>query len=135
MRVAVVDDETIVRTRLQKVLAKDGYLVETYGSGEDFLAALESVPFDLAFLDLRLPGFDGIEVLKRTKERSPETEVILITGYASIDSVIESVRLGAFHYVVKPLKLDEIRHLATRALEHKGLIQENRSLRARLGSA
>jgi two-component system, NtrC family, response regulator AtoC len=134
MRVAVVDDETIVRTRLQKALAKEGYLVETYGSGEDFLAALERVPFDLAFLDLRLPGIDGIEVLTRTKERFPETEVILITGYASIDSVIESVRLGAFHYVAKPLKLEEIRHLAAKALEHKGLIQENRSLRARLGS-
>ncbi len=133
MRVAVVDDETIVRTRLQKALAKDGYQVETYGTGEDFLTAQENAQVDLVFLDLRLPGVDGIEVLKCTKERFPETEVILITGYASIDSVIESVRLGAFHYLAKPLKLEEIRHLASRALEHKVLIQENRSLRARLG--
>jgi two-component system, NtrC family, response regulator AtoC len=132
MRVAVIDDELIVRTRLQKALAKEGYNTEVYGSGEDFLSSQESRQFDLVFLDIKLPGISGIEVLKEVKSRFSETEVILITGYASIDSVIEATRLGAFHYVAKPLKLDEIRHLAARALEHKHLLQENRELRSRL---
>jgi two-component system, NtrC family, response regulator AtoC len=135
MRMAVVDDEAIVRTRLQKALAKQGYQVETYGSGEDFLKDQHASPFDLAFLDIKLPGIGGIEVLKEMKSRFPGTEVILITGYASIDSVIESVKLGAFHYLAKPLKLDEVRHIAARALEHKSLIDENRELRSRLESA
>ncbi len=132
MRVAVVDDEPIVRTRLQKALSKEGYSVEVYGSGEDLLRARESCPWDLVFLDVKLPGINGIEVLREVKSRYSETEVILITGYPSIDSIIEAVKLGAFHYVAKPLKLDEIRHLAHRALERKRLVEENRELRARL---
>lgn len=135
LRVAVVDDEEIVRNRLQKALSKEGYTVETFGSGEDFLATQENSPFDLAFLDIRLPGMSGIEVLKIVSSREQETEVILITGHASIDSVIEAVRLGAFHYVAKPLKLEEIRYLAARALEHKRLVQENRELKSQLDTA
>ncbi len=132
MRVAVVDDEPIVRTRLQKALSKEGYSVESYGSGEDFLRSQKSCLWDLVFLDIKLPGINGIEVLKEVKSHFSETEVILITGHASIDSIIEAVKLGAFHYVAKPLKLDEIRHLARKALERKRLVEENRDLRSRL---
>lgn len=132
MRVAVVDDEAIVRKRLQKALAQQGYTVGTHGSGEDFLKSQEEEPYDLVLLDMRLPGIDGMETLRLVKASSPDTEVILITGYASIDSVIEAMKLGAFHYVAKPLKLDEIRHLVAKSLEHKRLLQENRELRSRL---
>jgi two-component system response regulator AtoC len=132
MRVAVVDDESVVQTRLQKALTKQGYEVDAYGSGEDFLTGQKSSPYDLVFLDINLPGINGIEVLKEVKSCFSETEVILITGFASIDSVIEAVKLGAFHYVAKPLKLDEIRHLAAKALEHKYLVQENRELKTLL---
>lgn len=132
MRVAVVDDEPIVRNRLQNALTKQGYAVETYGSGEDFLESQEASQFDLVFLDMKLPGINGIDVLKTVKSRFSETEVILITGYASIDSVIEAVKLGAFHYVAKPLKLDEIRHLADKALERKRLLDENSALKTQI---
>jgi DNA-binding NtrC family response regulator len=132
MRVAVVDDEAVVRKRLRSALTKEGYSTEVYGSGEDFLESLETIPFDLVLLDLRLPGMDGIEVLRRVKARFRETEVILITGFASIESVIDAVKLGAFHYVEKPLRLDEIRHLAAKALEHRRLRGENRDLKSRL---
>ncbi len=132
MRVAIVDDEAIVRKRLQKALSQQGYTVEAHGSGEDFLKSQEKEPYDLVLLDMKLPGIDGMETLRAVKSSSPETEVILITGYASIDSVIEAVKLGAFHYVAKPLKLDEIRHLVARSLEHKRLLEENRELRSRL---
>lgn len=132
MRVAVVDDESIVRSRLRKALAKEGYDVEVYATGEDFLEGLQSSQFDLVFLDIKLPGIQGLELLSRVKSGFPTTEIILITGFASIDSVIEAMKRGAFHYVAKPLKLDEIRHLAARALEHKRLVEENRDLRSRL---
>jgi len=132
MRVAVVDDESIVRTRLRQALAKEGYTAEAYGCGEDFLVAQSERPFDLVFLDIKLPGLDGFKVLREVRSRSSETEVILITGFASIDSAVEAVKLGAFHYVAKPVKLDEIRNLAARALERKRLVEENRELRTRL---
>lgn len=132
MYIAVVDDEAIVRTRLQKALAKENHIVHTYGSGEEFLKSLESTQYDLAFLDVVLPGMNGIDILKQVKTRFPETEAILITGYASIDSAIQAVKLGAFHYVSKPFKLEEIRNLTDKALEHKRLLFENRDLKSRL---
>lgn len=129
MIVAVIDDEEIVRVRLKKALTKEGYTVETYGSGEEFLAALEHSPVDLAFLDISLPGINGHEVLRHVKPRFPDMEIILITGYSSIESVIESVRQGAFYYVAKPLRLDEIRHLASKVCDRKHLLEENRALK------
>jgi two-component system, NtrC family, response regulator AtoC len=132
MNIAVVDDEIIVQKRLQAALAKDGHGVKIYGSGEEFLQELDLGNFDLVFLDVVLPGLNGMEVLQQVKSRLPETEVILITGDASIDAAIGAIKKGAFHYVAKPLKLEEIRHLARRALEHKFLVTENRQLKARL---
>ncbi len=130
MRIAVVDDEAIVRTRLQKALAKEGYTVQTFGTGEEFLKSLEAVQYNLAFLDVRLPGANGIDVLKEIRSRCPEMGVILITGYSSIDSAIEAIRIGAYHYVSKPFRLEEIRNLARKALEHGKLLVENRELKA-----
>lgn len=132
MRLAVVDDEAIVQKRLQQALVKEGHSVATYGSGEDLLQDLAASPLDLVFLDVILPGLNGMETLKRIKAQSPETEVILITGQASIAAAIEAVKLGAFHYLPKPLQLDEVRHLARKALEHQRLVEENRLLKARL---
>jgi two-component system response regulator AtoC len=132
MRIAVVDDEEIVRKRLKTTLEKEGHRVETFLSGEIFLGGLDKSRFDLVFLDVVLPGMGGMEVLKLIKGRAPEAEVILITGQASLDAAVEAVKLGAFHYVSKPLKLEEIRHLTQRALEHKRLLEENRRLKARL---
>ena len=132
MRIAIIDDEEIVQVRLKKALKKEGYAVETYGSGEEFLNALEHSPVDLAFLDISLPGINGLEVLKRSKPRFPDMEIILITGYSSIDSVIESIRQGAFYYVAKPLNLEEIRHLASKVYDRKRLLDENRALKTSL---
>ena len=132
MRIAVVDDEEIVRKRLQQTLEREGHRVKTYPSGEAFLGGLDGSRFDLVFLDVVLPGLSGMEVLQAVKARAPDIEVILITGHASLDAAIEAVKGGAFHYVSKPLKLDEIRHLTRKALEHKRLLEENRQLKARL---
>jgi two-component system response regulator AtoC len=132
MNIAVVDDEVIVQKRLKAALEKEGHQVDTYASGEELLGEIEGAAYDLVFLDVVLPGLDGMEVLKQLKARVPDTEVILITGQASIEAAVGAVKLGAFHYVSKPLKLEEIRNLAKKALEHRRLVMENRQLKARL---
>ena len=116
MNIAIVDDEVIVQKRLQAALEKDGHSVKTYSAGETFLLDLEPGNFDLVFLDVVLPGVNGMEVLQQAKARRPEIEVILITGHASLDAAVGAIKQGAFHYVAKPLKLEDIRNLTRRAL-------------------
>ena len=132
MNIAVVDDEVIVQKRLQGALEKEGHQVRTYGSGEALLRELDRAAYDLVFLDVVLPGLDGMEVLQQVKARFPDLEVILITGHASLDAAVAAIKQGAFHYVSKPLRLEEIRNLTRKALEHRRLLQENRRLKARL---
>ena len=131
-RVAIVDDEPIVCSRLQRSLAKDGHDVECFAEGNSFLRRMQDRPFDIVFTDLRMPGIDGMEVLGRIKAEHEGSEVIIITGHSSIDGAIEAVQHGAFHYVAKPLRLEEIRHLATRAEEKITLRRENKRLRDEL---
>jgi len=134
-RIAVVDDEQIVRQRLDKILTQDGYQVETFASGEDFLARLADEAFDLVWLDIILPGMNGMEILVKVRARYPDTQVVLITGQASINAAIEAVKRGAYHYLAKPFKLEEIRHITRMALEHRHLVVENRLLRSKLSLA
>ncbi len=131
-RVAIVDDEPIVCSRLQRALAKDGHDVECFAEGSSLLRRMQDHPFDIVFTDLRMPGIDGMEVLSRIKAEHEGSEVIVITGHSSIDGAIEAVQHGAFHYVAKPLRLEEIRHLATRAEEKITLRRENKRLRDEL---
>jgi two-component system response regulator AtoC len=128
-RVAVVDDESTVCQRLKGVLDGCGYAVETFQAGKPFWVRMETFPFEIVFLDLTLPDTNGMEILSRLKARYTDTEVIIITGHASIDSAIEAIKLGAYHYVTKPFKLEEIRVLAAGAREKASLRRENRRLR------
>jgi DNA-binding NtrC family response regulator len=132
MRIAVVDDEALVLKRLQAALEKEGHRVTPCASGEEFLQEAELAEFDLVFLDVVLPGIHGMEVLRRVKARSPDTAVILITGHASIAAAVGAIKSGAFHYVSKPLKLEEIRNLTAMVQENQRLLAENRRLKARL---
>jgi two-component system response regulator AtoC len=128
-RIAIVDDELIVCQRLKKVLENEGYETETFQSGQMFLQRTGTYAFNLVFLDLRLPDINGMEILSRIKERHEDTEIIIITGHGSIDSAIEAIKKGAYHYVTKPFKLEEIKVLAARAKEKIALRKENRHLR------
>jgi two-component system response regulator AtoC len=136
IRIAVIDDERIVGTRLKNALEKTeegsrdcAYEVEAFTAVEPFFQQMASKGFHLVFTDLKMPDADGMTVLERIKILSPDTEVIIITGYSSIDSAIEAIKKGAYHYSVKPLKLDQIRLLAKNAVEKIRLLSENRSLR------
>ena len=136
IRIAVIDDERIVGSRLKNALEKAGENaldcpcdVEAFTAVEPFFQQMASKGFHLVFTDLKMPDADGMTVLERVKKLSPDTEVIVITGYSSIDSAIEAIKKGAYHYSVKPLKLDQIRLLAKNAIEKIRLLSENRSLR------
>jgi len=128
-RVAVIDDESTVCNRLKKVLDDEGYTTETFQAGQPFWKRMKTFPFDIVFLDLTLPDADGMEILSRLKTRYAESEVIVVTGHASIDSAIAAIKRGAYHYVTKPFKLDEIRLLAAGAREKITLRRENLRLR------
>ena len=128
-RIAVVDDESIVCERLKGVLDAEGYLTETFQEGKPFWSRMKTFPFEIVFLDLTLPDTGGMEVLSRLKGRYAETEVIIITGHGSIDSAIEAIKRGAYHYITKPFKLEEVRVLAAGAQEKISLRRENRRLR------
>ncbi len=132
IKIAVVDDEEIVCKRLKKVLEKEGYEVETFLDGETALGKISSHQFHLVILDLKLPKLDGLQVLEQIKAISPETEVIMITAYGSIESAIEATKMGAFHYITKPIKLDEFRTLVHKAKEKIFLVSENKQLKETL---
>jgi DNA-binding NtrC family response regulator len=132
LRVAIVDDEEIVCRRLSQILAKEGFEVEAFMMGRSFLERMVQQPFDIVFLDMRLPDIGGLELLPRIKSLRSEAEVIIVTGHQSVETAIEAIRNGAFHYICKPVNLTEIRHLAQRAKDRIAMRLENIRLREAL---
>ncbi|PKN24032.1 MAG: Fis family transcriptional regulator [Deltaproteobacteria bacterium HGW-Deltaproteobacteria-21] len=132
LRVAVIDDEPIACREMKRALEKDHYAVETFSRGEDALRQMERAPFDLVVCDLKLQGENGLQVLRKTKEKNPQTEFIIVTGYGSLDSAIEAIQSGAFHYVTKPIKQAVLRGLASKALEKVRLVKEKEVLKKAL---
>ncbi len=131
--ILVVDDEASMREFLEILLAKQGHRV---ASAADVAAALRRVDeggLDLAITDLRLGAESGIDVLRAVKERSPATEVVMVTAFATTENAIQAMKLGAYDYVLKPFKVDELVLVVQKALERRALLQENRVLRHRVG--
>jgi len=118
-RILIVDDDEVVRLSHLRSLTGARYKVEAVWDGIEALRAMEQRPFDVILLDLRMPGMDGMSVLKTIKERWPESEVVVITGYASVETVKEAVELGACDYLSKPVGPDEVIHAANGALMRK----------------
>lgn len=118
-RLLVVDDENIALKNLEHILVRENYSVVTASTGKEALKKLEQAEFDVILTDLKMEEIDGMEILKRSKLRSPNTEVVMITGYATIDTAVESMKKGAFHYISKPFKLDEIRETVRLALDKR----------------
>jgi two-component system response regulator PilR (NtrC family) len=129
----VVDDEQSMREFLEILLKRAGHRVASLGSAAAALARVEEGGIDLVLCDLRLGADDGLEVLRRVKERSPATEVVMITAFATAENAIQAMKLGAYDYVLKPFKVDELTLVVEKALEHRALLQENRVLRHRVG--
>jgi DNA-binding NtrC family response regulator len=131
-KILVIDDEQTAIRNLQHILNKEGYEVLITQSSQNALKLLEQHSLDLVLTDLRMPNVDGMEILRRVKELSPDTEVVMITGYATVSSAISAMKMGAYHYVIKPYKLDEVRQVVREALEKRRLRRENMELKARL---
>jgi len=129
-RIAIIEDEKISGRRLQEHLAESGYSVDLFFEGSTFLDSFMASPYDLVITDLKLPGMSGMDILRRVKERRSDIEVVVMTGYASIDSAIEAVKAGAFHYVTKPIRMAEFDNLIQRIIEKITIINEANSLRA-----
>ena len=131
-RVLVADDEQSMRELLAITLRRAGYEVTLAEGGAAAIARLERERFDLIITDLRMQETDGMAVLRAARERAPETVVVVVTAYASTETAVEAMRLGAYDYVTKPFKLDEIRVTLANALERKRLRDENRALKRQL---
>ena len=128
-RLLVVDDETNVRASLEGILKDEGYSVETVATGEEGLRAVQRKVFDVVFLDIWLPGRDGLAILEEIKTKGNSPYVIMISGHGSIETAVQATKLGAFDFVEKPLSLEKILLVLEHALKEKRLEEENRSLR------
>jgi two-component system response regulator PilR (NtrC family) len=128
----IIDDEPIIHEVLGDLLTSEEYTVVHSTNGEEALEKHSSQSFELILLDLLMPGMDGIEVLKRLKKIDPHAVIIIITAYASVESAISAMKMGAFDYVQKPFKHDELLLTVERAIEHKKLQEENLRLKDEL---
>ena len=117
--ILVVDDEEIVRRAHTRTLAGSRCDVRGVPNGQEALSAMEERAFDVVLLDLRMPGMEGMTVLRKMKQRWPESEVIIITGYPSVETAKEAIRLGAYDYLAKPVPPNEVVEAANGALKHK----------------
>ncbi len=117
LRIMVIDDESIVGKRLKPALEKSGDVVETFLDGQKALARFDEAPFDVVVSDIRMENIDGIEILEHILEKSNRTKVIMITGYATVETAREALVKGAFDFIAKPFKPDDLRSIIKRAAE------------------
>ena len=130
--ILVIDDDKAMRDACFQILSRQGYRVELAASAKQGLSLLERLSFDTILLDLVMPDMDGLEALKKIRALDPDVEVIIITGYGTIQSAVESIKAGAFHFLSKPFVPDDLRNLVSRALGKRRLDLENLYLRQEL---
>lgn len=133
-RIAVIDDEPIVCREVARALRQERYQVETFCDGRSALQRIAQVGFEVVLCDLRMPEIDGFGVLREIRRLGLDTEVIIITAFSSVDSAIDAIRAGAFHYLTKPVKMAELKPLVGRALEKVLLLRDREALRQSLSS-
>ncbi|MEK6699211.1 MAG: sigma-54 dependent transcriptional regulator [Nitrospirota bacterium] len=131
-KLLIVDDERIALRNLEHVMKKEGYDVTGTQSGPNAVKLLEEQQFDVVLTDLRMEKVDGMQILRKCRELYPDAEVVMITGYATLESAVEAMKHGAFSYIAKPFKLDEVRKVVREAAEKVSLKRENRRLREQL---
>jgi len=129
VRILVVDDEEIVRESLSGWLAKDGYSMDVAEDGPSALAKLKQGPWSILLVDLKMPGMDGLQLLEEVKQRDPATAVVIMTAYATVDTAVRAIKLGAWDYIVKPFDPEELSLMIQKIAEQQALVRENALLR------
>jgi DNA-binding NtrC family response regulator len=132
VRILVVDDEMIVCESCKRILEEEEYEVETALSGKEAFEKMKANPFDIVITDLKMPGIDGMEVLRTFRKEYPDSIIIMITGFSTVETAVEAIKLGAFDYIPKPFTPDEVSIVVKKAIEKKNLILENVYLRQEL---
>jgi len=130
--ILIIDDEEAIRDSFSQVLKREGYAAKAAKDGKEGLKFFKQAFFDVVLLDLKLPGPDGMEILRRIKEENPETPVIIVTGFATIESAVEAMKRGAFDYLAKPCSPKELRFIVKKALDSRKVFFENIYLREEL---
>jgi len=131
-RILVIDDEPIVCESLKRILDEEGYEAESALSGKEAFEKMKGHPFDIVITDLKMPGIDGMEVLRTFRKDYPDSIIIMITGFSTVETAVEAMKLGAFDYIPKPFTPDEVAVVVKKAIEKKNLILENIYLRQEL---
>jgi DNA-binding NtrC family response regulator len=132
IKTLVIDDEISILRSLEMLLSKEGHQVTTANRGDIGLSLATEGSFDVVFTDLRLPDMSGLDIISQVKKKAPSTQIILITGFASIETAVEAIKLGAYDYLTKPLSTDKVRITVKRALEKAALTEEVAHLRQEL---
>src|SRR6516165_9351050 len=135
LRVLFVDDEKSLQEFMRSELPRLGHEVTVCADGRSALKTLEKSSFDVAILDLRMPGMTGIEVLEQLKQLAPHTEAVVMTGHASMETAIDAMRLGAFDYITKPAKMAEVEAILRKIAEKRDLQHKNLALQSRVRAA
>ena len=130
--ILVADDDFFVIDLLKEFLSGSGYDIVTAGSGEEALLKMGSTGVDMALIDLKMPGMDGLETIERMTATDPDMVTILMTGYPTLDSSVKAIRLGASDYILKPFKLEEVSTAIDRAIKERSIRLEVKSLRKRM---
>ncbi len=132
IRILIVDDEEQLVEAFKKKLSREGFSVSVASTARDALALMKKQTFDVCVLDIRLPDMDGVELLESVKKNEPNLEIIMLTGHASVDTAIQSMKLGAYDYLSKPCKLTELSNVIQKAYEKKALRERNIVLQEQL---
>jgi DNA-binding NtrC family response regulator len=128
VRILVIDDEPMMADSLKQNLVEEGYSVDSAATGAEAIELFDQGGHHLAVCDLQLPDMDGLEVMRHMKDARPTTEVIVVTGYGSVQKAVEATKAGAFYFVEKPFDFEEIQPLVEKALERRELVAETTSL-------
>jgi CheY-like chemotaxis protein len=132
IQILIAEDDDSLREIIQDFLKNPQRIISSFKNGQEAIHAIRKSHFDLVITDLMMPGADGMEVLRQAKGKNPDCVVILITGYASLDSALQAIRGGAYDYIRKPFKLDELEIVVKNACEKIMLVRENKGLLQRL---
>jgi len=134
MKILLIEDEKITRIALSDTLTENGYTVSAFATGIDGLATFESHKFDVVLTDLRLPKMSGIDILQKVKEKDPACQVIVMTAYATVDTAVQALKLGAYDYLTKPFSPDELLALLDKLKQLNDILNENKKLKKRIRS-